>query len=506
MKIRVIVSALVAAFAVLLISGCASSSHGYPYESCRVPVSEIRNHEGVSITERRSVYDRLYTIESVCVYTEEGVLTSSADKYVEKFNNLQSAYTENFGQFPAETVYINHNAVTHIQDSQLWLNPSDSAEYSLAVILAQTEGHKLPFGIYAGIAANIYAKNLSFEIYSSDKLALTSEQYGYCNELQFPLYYADYSTAEERTVAWNFSLSLVSEFSGNYSSLLNMSESEFSQYVVSKGIVLPEYSFYINDSYFPVKIVTENYIYYVQNGYVDQYIDEEDFKTDYLHFKTMLAENERFINNFYSVIGTKGVTGQLEVYLGNEILTALTQKGGQAYGIFLSDYKMVCRTLGALSYHSAYATLKTIRPGDGKDATVWTLSEVLSTDNLYYRLFSYRAYNIFDPTVGNYDNYEQIWTSAKSYYDSLCPDGNKYNFDTGLYIDCLTYAKSFIDDGLVLMAERASQFYYLCNAYGTEAMLDFYKNYKSVQIGEKGYDQLSSDWQAHILEKFSGLA
>lgn len=172
---------LSAMFLLPCFAGCASK---YDAAECKTPLNRSCDADNYYYRPDDRVLNFNHIIKEggLKFYYEDGLSGKKIDHGVDAVKRVQE-----FCDVP-QTVYLLEDTVTHVNSDGLWVNPTDNVELVGAVLLESAAESELPFGIFAGVSANLLGEDIEYSTYSESRLESRMKEVSYVTELQYPLY------------------------------------------------------------------------------------------------------------------------------------------------------------------------------------------------------------------------------------------------------------------------------------------------------------------------------
>lgn len=477
-------------------SACASK---YPYEEVKSPFNYEQEYYDYYYKPNSHVYqfDRLVKISDLEIYYESSLRAGKVDRAIENLTRVGEAL-----EIP-QKIFLSEQAVTHANDTQLWVNVSDEAALIGGVLLAHAGQERLPFGCYAGASAQLLGERAEIE-----KAELSSEQKELADarELQYPLYLR---SAEKKVgqAAWSLGQAVAKDYLATHTlEELKASEREdWEEIFVSYGARIPdEYHFCVGDSAFPTQILTKNFHYYFACDYKDRHYDE--FDLSYGVLREFALENEAYVEEMTTLLYDEEFSDPVDAFFGNEFIDVTI--AGLAD---ISRNAIVCNAAEAFS-HEATHFISYNRSGIGGHELEEALCNYLP---LISRNASWRNLGLWDLYRGNLIRKDNLlgdyvfsekqlafYQMLSELYDYHFGSATKETFDPmklellAAAYDAERYMK--LDDVYPYSPVRVSLIYYVHTVYGIKGLFLLLKQFDYAEFEGKPFAEVYDDWQAYL--------
>ena len=498
MKIRKKQLAVVIAIVALAtsLSGCVSK---YKSVECETPLThskESTNYFYLPNSEDLN-FDRKIEESGFSFYHESGLDGRKIDEAVDAVKRVQA-----FCEVP-KTIFLLEDTITHVGADGLWINLGDSAELMGAILLESAVEAELPFGIFAGISANLLDdKDLDFSLYSESQLEEKLEEYPYVAELQYPLYTERETVGEERETAWNFAYRLGGEWleRNEVEALQTATAESVESFLTENGASLPAYQFIVGDYYYPTQIKTDNLHYYFAYNYDDCELNEEEFSFEYTVLTEFVKENETLIEEVSKTYSHEGFPTPVDCFFGKVDEYNLSHTDSSSF----TQNVITCYTVGRLSYHlvrwvAYYAELS----GYTFDTVVNMLFSLKYSD--YAAKLEYLDYSM--SFEGRYSEKYQSESSMewlkeiRNVYNAEFGESSISDFNVDGWIHSIGYAYNKNSEEIALYS--LSFVDYIYDTYGFDTLMTINRKHTSANIDGKTYDDFVEEWHSWLMSQFA---
>ncbi len=492
-------------------ASCGKETAPYALQACkeRVVNAKKRDYETYGLAEQEKRYSKSYSLsEGSTCYFEEGLTDEKINASIECLERVRQVVEEMNVSFEINNVYVAQTNTTYFWEEDLWVRAEDCAEQILAVLLSEQDNGEYPFGVYAGEAAYFLKK---YELGSIplcekslfDELSADALHY---RDLQYPLYWKEYTEEKEFLLAWTFSYELLSEFYRLYGEegRLEGRKALMEEYIRDNSNVFNlEYEFVVNDSYYPIRIKTPNVTYYFTRTFQDVVFTEEEFSLTYSSLKFLLEDTERFIGEVRGAFGrSAALPERIEAYFGEELLTASDGHGGQLLGIsYPSPRHTICRSLAAFTHELAHQILYF---ETDKAYFKEELCDLFANKTVWKRYYFFYLYTGKYRLAAEYDDADAVYKEAERLYLQKGNGVDKETFSAEEWESSLAVAANRREENFVLNCQTNSFVRYLYEKYGMNE-LDKLCQSLSATVEGKDFEALRQEWRNALEEEFNGI-
>lgn len=497
MKVNKIgVTFLAASMLLTFLCGCAPK---YESKTCESPLEGSYYSASYRFSPKGRALDFSNVIEEsgLSFYHEPSLKTKKIERGVDAVKLVQA-----FCEIP-KTVFLLEDTITHVNEEGLWVNPNDSAELIGAVLLESSVEAELPFGLFAGVSANLLDdKDLNFNIYGESQFESALEEYPYVTELQYSLYTEQQTTEKERETAWNFAYQLGAEWLKDNSkeNLKTTTAEDAKTFLSGNGANLPAYQFIVGDYYYPTQIKTENLHYYFAYNYDDCEFSEEEFSLKYTVLTDFVKENETLIAEVSKTYGQERFPTPVDCFFGKVDEYNISYTDSSSFPLNL----ITCYTVGRLGYHLvrwiAYYS----------DLSGYTFDQAI---NMFFaqKYSSYaRKLEYLDYSASFEGRYSEKYQTEKSIewleeirgvYNAEFGESSMSDFNMDGWIHSIGYAYNKNAEDVTLYSLSFVDYIYA--TYGFDTLMTINRKYTSTNIDGKTYDDFVAEWHSWLMNQFT---
>ena len=471
------------------ITACASK---YEVKECETPLTYSSDSDNYFYRPNgRSLnFNRVIEESEMTFYYEDGLSGRKIDHGVDAIKRVQE-----FCDVP-QMIFLLEDTITHVDDDGLWVNPNDNTELIGAVLLESAAETELPFGIFAGVMANLLGEDKEFTVYGESRLESRLEEYPYVKELQYPLYTTRGTTKNERETAWNFAYLLGEKYLSEHTvhDLKSATKEDISFALKAVGAVLPDYYFPVGDSEYPIQIVAENIHYFFAHNYEDC-----EFNDDLLEYPVLTAfvsENEALIDEVSPIYGLHGLPKSIDAFFGKR----------DEYNIATTGYSdmrrnsIACYTAGIFG-HEIVHHISYWGGGDG-----YFNEAICSYFAIKYSYYArHREYLDYTLQTKNRDvvypdDVIEILKDAAELYNKRFGKSSMSDFNAEAWLQFGTYLynKNSEHPTIGVLAQGITMVQYIYETYGREVLMEINRSYKDAQIDGKTYYDFENEWAKWI--------
>ncbi len=488
--------ACAALFCVALPAISCREKSKYKLKNCNEIVANEKkqSYETYGLKEQKHSYVKSYQFSNgLTGFFEEGLETQRIDEHIEQFDSIFHLLTETDIKAQVSNVYVGNIPVTYCTENALWVNEKDCIEQIFAILLAELDDQRYPFGIYAGKATHLLkeSNSTSIRLYEEGEFDRLSMQYPTYKELQAPLFWRDFVTEEEYLLSWTYSYNLLQEFYLQASHPLS-----FAEYVAGLPLPTADYQFKINDAYYPVRLETKSISYYFCFDFKDPILKDTEFTLSYSHLTNLALEGEAFIGNTRRAFGREAPPPQrINAFFGQELLTILDKNGEQALGTSrLTNNQIICRSLAVFFHELTHQLLYFEEP---KSYFKEELCDVFAHSSSLTGSYLFYVYSGQYIPQAEYDNFSEVLTSARSLYARHSSGLDVDTFQPEIWVDCLALSMNERESIFRLNCQTNSFVAYLYKTYGMTELNKLCDSL-SATIDGKDFDALIAEWRTHL--------
>lgn len=483
-KISILLLVILTAASAFLFSSCGKTDYRSRYETQKC------DREYFSPDERTH-FDKRYDGELFTAYFSDSCSSRTVDETVDIIASSVGKLRDD-AAMKTLTIYIGNELVCSVADDQTnAVVTIDSTEHSQTVfawIVAGVYGGNLPFGVYAGIAANLNRES---------RLRLTNDEIsalGCLSELQFPLYENDNMTEAEQAKAWDFSYTLVEDLASdgkNYAEIAATSPEELSDFMLSHyGISLPDYAFYPYSKASEYKVKQGVFTYFIDKQFVDNLFPQNVFRASrYAILADWLEDNKKaamLADDFFGIADMYDI----QVIVKSNVKSPIC---GEAIGDCIRLYSAF-----AFSHEYMHHVLL-------KKNMSYALSEVLPDmfveEVKWANLGSFYLYTAASPVFSYGEEERQTLLKALDLYNKVAPDKAAPGaFDVKLFADCYAAENTRKGEKWIHRLQPYSFVNFIEKTYGFESVLAYNKN-TAVKFDGKTVTEALEDWLNYLKER-----
>lgn len=478
------------------LSGCASK---YKSVECETPLThakESTNYFYLPNSEDLN-FDRKIEESGFSFYHKSGLDGRKIDEAVDAVKRVQA-----FCEVP-KNIFLLEDTITHVGADGLWINLGDSAELIGGILLESRAETELPFGVFAGVSANLLEnEGLNFSLYSESQFEEKLEEYPYVTELQYPLYTERETTEKERETAWNFAYRLGREWleENEVEALQTATAESIESFLTENGANLPTYQFIVGDCYYPTQIKTDNLHYYFAYNYDDCEFNEEEFSFQYTVLTDFVKEHETLIEELSKMYAHEGFPTPVDCFFGkvDEYNLAYTDSSSFTQNV------ITCYTVGRLGYHlvrwvAYYAELS----GYTFDKVVNMLFALKYSDpavKLEYLDYSMSFEGRYSEKYQSESSIEWL-KEIRDIYNAKFGESATSDFNVDGWIHSIGYAYNKDTEEIALYS--LSFVDYIYDTYGFDTLMMINRKHTSTNIEGKTYDDFVTEWHSWLMSQFT---
>lgn len=479
------------------ISGCTSK---YTSNECQSPLDHSNDStkyyylpNNDSLNFNRNVQE-----SGISFYYEQGLKAKKIDNGIDAVKLVQEHF-----EIP-QPVFITEKAITHVNVDGLWINPNDSAELIGAILLESTIDTEFPFGLFAGISANLFKDDLSFDIYSEAKLISNLKEYPYADELQYPLYTKRETNDKEREIAWNFSYKIGSAWlkDNTIDDLKTANLDSVKTFLNENDVSLPKYHFIVGDYYYPTQVKTDNLHYYFAYNYDDCEFNEDEFSLKYNVLTDFIKENEVYISEVTPLYGYNGFPELVNCFFGtaNEFNQTpigredFTRNAITAYSVGIFGHE-----LGHFISYYGDSYGRIFEEYIASFFAVRYSSYAAKSEYLDYSIRTKDRYRARNYTEADLD----FLKTARDVYNNTFGKSGLNDFQAEKWILSVAYLRNQDYPAIGILAQGMSFFQYVYDTYGFDTLMTINKKYTSTNINGKKYSNFVDEWLEWVDNQFN---
>lgn len=486
---------------ILLLSAIALASFSVPSAACSEKYTPVYATEtcSVEITEPNSLQkvacDKKYvTGDFIAYFGADVAAPETIDFMIENCIKAYSALKSNrliaskfdvvvsdefvAKAFPSETtgLTVSLPTVTSLEEITAWFLSANDVESDL------------PFGVYAGTAAQITNSPLL-----SGFIAADIEASPFVTDLQFPLYETGNLTDKQRKIAFGFAGRLITDLIENgktYADILSMNKADISAFLSGKySVALPEYAFEPYSKKYEYKVRQGVFTYYINREFNDLILPINVFSTSYDRLSDWLKDNETTTAASNSVFKV-GSMYNIDVFLDDGFKS--NGISGYADDDFISIY-----SAGSFSHEYVHHILFRLgKSGNAREVIpeLHANSSVYSRAMWYY-LLTGKAENF--PYDKKSDEKQSYLTALNLYEKLASADAAPDNFDFWLFADCFSAVHTKKGTPFISRLQPDSLAYYVARVYGAEYVWKLNTD-TQILIDGKPYADIIDEWLAYV--------
>ena len=460
---------------------CACYNARYDLESCAYTI------DGVSYTQK-------YVGENFTAHFDSTIKKAKTiDGWIDTLRDV-SEILEEKGLDTRTDYFVGGKTVAKFEADgdtfRAFLPAAITKEESLAwAVCAKIGNGELPYGVYAGVAANwLNEKNGAYSVLTKEAI----KDADYLTELQFPLYESGNLDDAARKTAWNFSYTLVRDLMSSGKSereLMSFTRSELSYYLASQyQITLPDYEFFPYDNDYEYRVEQGCFTYYINREYRDLVLPKEQFSTSYDYLSDWLKDNQRTKEESDAVFKSESMY-DINVYLDDGKRSY--GRTGEAFGSSITLY-----SVGSFSHEYIHHILfKMDKSG--------YLSEVfpeLQANNskysnlMWYYLFSGKSSYPYSKDTNEKATYQK---AMQLYNKKSAKPAVAGQFDFWLFADCFSSLYTNRGEPFINRLQSNSLHRWIADTYGADIVWQLNTN-NNLNIDGKTYNEISYEWLDYL--------
>lgn len=466
----------------------------YESSSCESPIRYSGEPYAYRTSERYVQFERVIEEDGMTFYFEpSGARHAVVERAVDTVKRVRE-----FCEIP-QPVYITDRNVTNVNTDGFWVNPNDSAELVCAVLLENNAEAELPFGIFAGVSANL----LGVEELTEGNFEL-SEKYDYVKELQYPLFTERNTAKKERESAWKFAYKLGEVWLSEHTAedLKTATKEDMVPVFKAVGAVFTDYYFPVGDFYYPLQAVTENLHYRFARDFEDCDLDVD--LQSYPVLTDFIRENETLISEVCAFYGYEGFPEPVEAFFGKA-----DEFGLFSYVTSYSDFNknaILCYT--ASSFGRELCLCINYYGASGGYSLEWPIAAYFSYKySSYAQMREYLDYSMQNKNCYVADAYTKedvkFQKQIIKLYNEKFGKCDFEDFQTDKWIYCISYLYSWEAEKPMYMGAWISFVQYIHETYGFDVLMQF-NRYSSGEINEKTLETYYSEWFEWLNAKLNG--
>lgn len=477
--------ALLAAISVLCLTNCYAPK--YLTESCELEIKDENSSSKIS-------FDKTYG-ENAKIYLGSDIKsTKTIDFLIENSVNAYALIKNNNLLKKDFTVVISDNLVSNcFFDKALGLCVSlptkiTYEEITSRFLSSQNTESDLPFGVYAGISAQL----TNLQLPENFPLSVINKNSFYA-DLQFPLYETDNLAYSERKIAFGFAKRIIEDLSSDnktYADILAMNKNDLNLFLSEKyGVSLPDYSFEPYSKEYEYKVKQGCFTYYINKEYNDLILPAGVFSTKYSILTDWLKDNAKTTaesDKVFSVSDMYDINVRLDDGLKSTGIT------GYADGNYIDIY-----SVGSFSHEYIHHVLFYL----GKSGYLREVIPEMHANTskyataMWYYLFTGQAKKFpYNKEVKEKKTYLKTLNLYKK-YSTETPTAE--NFDFWLFADCFSAIYTEKGKAFIHRAQPDSLAYYIARVYGEKYVWQLNLDTQIV-IDGKPYSDIVDEWYNYV--------
>lgn len=487
---------IISLFVVVCMTACASK---YSSTECASPLPfsyYSSNSDHFYRPEDRALnFNHIIEENGLYFYYESGLGGRKIDHGVDSVKRVRE-----FCDVP-QSIYLLEDTVTHVNSDGLWVNPNDNVELIGAVLLENAAETELPFGIFAGVSANLLGENIEYSVYSESRLESRLKEYFYVKELQYPLYTERETTKNERETAWNYAYKLGEAYLAEHTvdELMRATLEDISPVLDAVGATLPDYHFPVGDYLYPTQVITDNLHYYFAFNYEDSEFNKDLLK--YTVLTDFISENEVMIKEVAPIYGLNDFLYRMDIYFGKK----------EEFGISTSGYTdmgrnaIACYTAG-ITAHEIMHCIAYWGDCDGYFSEL-----ICSYFGIKYSYYArHREYLDYSLQTKNRetvytDETIKILKDARNLYNKTFGKCSMSDFNALAWLQCGTYLfnQESTQPTPRVVAQGVTMVQYVYETYGFDTLMEINRSYRDANINGKTYYDFENEWADWIKNIFA---
>lgn len=473
---------------IFTVTSCGSK---YEYVDCDSPLtySSDYNKYFYRPNDRSFNFNRVIEESGLSFYYESGLGGQKINHGVDAVKRVQD-----FCEVP-QSVYLSEDTVTHVNSDGLWLNPNDNVELIGAVLLESSAETELPFGIFAGVSANLLGEDVEYSVYSESLLNSELKGYSYVKELQYPLYTERETMENERETAWNYAYKLGETYLAEYTveELMNAAIEDISPMLEAVGATLPDYYFSVGDYLYPIQIETGYFNYYFDYAYQDRQLTQKEFSLEYKKLKDFVQENEELTSRNCTIFGLTAFPQKIDVFASDWDFPN-NSDGVSYYGnnaiLIKSVYVFMHEVMHHILYNSrVYGYMEE------------EICEYFANPSTYRQMYFFKIYK-GTRVEDKYELEKKLLPPARKLYNSKYGNADISNFSIDDWFDCAAFSINKEYDKFTSYQQTTSFVKYVYEVYGLDLLKDICDDFQ-ISNGNQTMDGLIAEWRSYLVEKYT---
>ncbi len=483
-KISILLLVILTAASAFLFSSCGKTDYRSRYETQKCDMEYFSPDE-------RTHFDKRYDGERFTAYFSDSCSPRAVDEAVDVIVSCAEKLRADRAA-KSLTIYVGSELVCSAVDDQtnavVTLDIGERSQAVFAWIAAGVYGGDLPFGVYAGIAAN---EDFGNRIYL-DRDGITA--LGCLSELQFPLYENDNMSDAEQAKAWDFSYTLVRDLTKegkSYAEIASMTTTQLSDFMLARyGVSLPDYTFYPYSKASEYKVKQGVFTYFIDKQFVDNLFPQNVFRASrYAVLADWLEDNRlatQLADDFFGITDMYDI----QVIVKSNVNSLIC---GEAIGDCIRLYSAF-----AFSHEYMHHVLL-------KKNMSYALSEVLPDrfvgEVKWANLGCFYLYTASSPVFPYGEEERQTLLKALDLYNEAAAEKAAPGaFDVKLFADCYAAENSRKGEKWIHRLQPYSFVNFIEKTYGFESVLEYNKN-PSVKFNGKTVTEALEDWLNYLKER-----